>query len=123
VIVVVTYDPVSNFTSALRSITLTGKVYVVVDMLVVVETSVWEDISKDGMSMSDPMLTIVTSEVSVLIFVTSVVFVSVKVSLSVIVTSFCVETVVVMIDVLVTVTVGVDLQVWTVVMLGEQYPD
>jgi hypothetical protein len=75
------------------------------------------------MSMSDPMLTIVTSEVSVFIFVTSVVFVSVKVSLSVIVTSFCVDTVVVMIDVLVTVTVGVDLQVWTVVMLGEQYPD
>ena len=64
------------------------------------------------------MPTIVTSEVCVFVFVTSIVLCSVKVCLLVVVTSFPGTTVVVT-DV--TVTVGVDLQVSIVVVLGEQY--
>jgi hypothetical protein len=82
--------------------------------------------SKKGLASGDldpdKKLTIVTSDVCVFVFVTSVVFVSVKVCLSVIVTSFSEATVLVVIEVAVTVTVGVDLQVCTVVVLGEQDP-
>lgn len=66
--------------------------------------------------MAHYMPTSVTSEVRVFVFVISFVCVSVRVFLSVFVTSFSVVTV------LVTVTIGVDLQVCTVVVLGEHDP-
>lgn len=72
--------------------------------------------------MSGQIPTIVTKEVCVFVRVTSVVFVSVKVCLSVIVTSFCEATVVVPIEVAVMVTVGADLHVSTILVLGEQDP-